>query len=109
MSSPWNDLDRARVAAVLETTLARLEQECTAKGRATVFRALRGRLTDPRRETPDSAEAHALGMNEQALRAALLRLRKRLRELLREELRGIPECPADVEPLLRALLDTPAA
>jgi RNA polymerase sigma-70 factor (ECF subfamily) len=47
-------------------------------------------------------------MNEQALRVALHRLRKRYRELLREELPAILARSEDVDQVLRLLLGAPA-
>jgi hypothetical protein len=47
-----------------------------------------------------------LKMNEQALRVTLHRLRRRYREILREEVAQTVARPEDVEPELRALFET---
>jgi DNA-directed RNA polymerase specialized sigma24 family protein len=104
--TPERAFERAWAAALLERTLARLEAEFEAKGRGTLFRALRERIGDANREAPDTPAVRALKMNEQALRVTLHRLRKRYREILREEIAQTVASPADVEEELRALFET---
>lgn len=104
--TPERAFERAWAAALLERTLARLEAEWEEKGRGTLFRVLRERLGDSSREVPSSEAARALKMNEQALRVTLHRLRKRYREILREEVAQTVASAEDVEDELRALFDT---
>jgi RNA polymerase sigma-70 factor (ECF subfamily) len=104
--TPERAFERAWAAALLERTLARLEQEYESKSRGTLFRALRERLGDSSRETPSSPALAALKMNEQALRVTLHRLRKRYREILREEVAQTVARPEDVDEELRALFET---
>ncbi len=101
--TPERAFERAWAAALLERTLARLEAEFEAKSRGTLFRALRERIGDTSREVPDTPEVRALRMNAQALRVTLHRLRKRYREILREEVAQTVARPEDVEEELRAL------
>ncbi len=104
--TPERVFERAWAAALLERTLTRLEQEYEAKNRGTLFRALRERLGDTSREVPGSEAARALKMNEQALRVTLHRLRKRYREILREEVAQTVSSAEEVEEELRALFET---
>lgn len=64
----------------------RLQRECDAKGRGAVLRAVAEHLHGTRKDVPPSPATEALRMNEQSLRVVLHRLRKRLREILAEEL-----------------------
>ena len=104
-ATPERAFERAFAAALLERTLARLEAEFEAKGRGTLFRALRERLGDSSKEIPDTPEVRHLKMNEQALRVTLHRLRKRYREILREEVAQTVARPEDVDEELRALFE----
>jgi len=103
--TPERAFERAWATALLERTLARLEAEFEAKNRGTLFRALRERIGDSGKELPDSPEVRHLGMNEQALRVALHRLRKRYREILREEVAQTVASPGEVDEELRVLFD----
>jgi len=104
--TPERAFERAWAAAVLERTLARLEAEFEAKSRGTLFRALRERIGDSSKEIPDTPAVRGLKMNEQSLRVTLHRLRKRYREILREEIAQTVAQPDDVEEELRALFET---
>lgn len=103
--TPERAFERAWATALLERTLARLEAEFEAKNRGTLFRALRERIGDSSRELPDTPAVRGLKMNEQALRVTLHRLRKRYREILREEVAQTVARPEDVEEELRALFE----
>jgi RNA polymerase sigma-70 factor (ECF subfamily) len=104
--TPERAFERAWAAALLERTLARLEAEFEAKSRGTLFRALRERIGDSSKEIPDTPAVRGLKMNEQSLRVTMHRLRKRYREILREEIAQTVARPEDVEEELRALFET---
>jgi len=93
--TPERAFERAWAAALLERTLARLEQEFEAKGRGALFRELRERLGERSRQASDPP----------ALRVTLHRLRKRYREILREEVAQTVARPEDVDEELRALFE----
>jgi RNA polymerase sigma-70 factor (ECF subfamily) len=103
--TPERAFERAWAAALLERTLARLEAEFEAKSRGTLFRALRERIGDSSKELPDTPAVRGLKMNEQSLRVTMHRLRKRYREILREEVAQTVARPEDVEEELRALFE----
>ena len=93
--TPERAFERAWAAALLERTLARLEQEFEAQGRGALFRELRERIGERNRGATDPP----------ALRVTLHRLRKRYREILREEVAQTVARPEDVDEELRALFE----
>lgn len=101
--SPDRLYDRAWVVALLERVLARLEDACAAEGRGGFFQRVRGFLTMDRGEIPYAATASEVGLSEGALRVAVHRLRRRYRDLLREEVAQTLTDPARVDEELRAL------
>jgi RNA polymerase sigma-70 factor (ECF subfamily) len=84
---PESAIDRAWAIQVLEHALSALERECADARRGQLFRALKGHLGRAP-EAGTSAEIGApLGMDGDAVRQALSRLRQRLGELIKEEVR----------------------
>jgi RNA polymerase sigma-70 factor (ECF subfamily) len=84
---------------VLEKTMARLRGEFQAAGRTAEFDRLKGFLTVSGREISPA------GMTEGAVRVAAHRLRKRFRQILREEIAHTVARPEDIAEELRHLLD----
>jgi RNA polymerase sigma factor (sigma-70 family) len=85
--SPENQLDRQWALTVLEQSLAALKQECVNARRGELFDALKGHL-DRASEPATAAEIGSrLGMSEGAVHTAMNRLRRRLGELISEEVR----------------------
>ncbi len=66
---------------------------------------MRERIGDSSKEIPDTPAVRGLKMNEQSLRVTMHRLRKRYREILREEIAQTVARPEDVEEELRALFE----
>lgn len=91
---------------LLELVMQRLEQEHAAVDKAQQFAVLREYLAGPHGEQTYAAAASQLGQSEESVRQAASRLRKRYRELLREEVAHTVADPADVEDELRGLLQT---
>lgn len=97
------ELFQARWArAVLDRALRRMSEEHETAGKQDIFRRLRAHLTDV--ELPYDRTAAALDMTEGAVRVAVHRLRRRLGELLREEVAQTVADPADIDEELRDLL-----
>ncbi len=98
-------LDRNWAHQLVALAMDRLEAECMAARRRTVFAALRPFLQiDP----PDGAYAPVaarLGMKEGAVRMAVSRLRQRFRELLEEEIRETTGAETDWREELRYFLE----
>lgn len=99
--TPDRAFEYAWARAVLERAMDRLRAECEAGRHGHRFEAFRGILTD---QVPVAAVGEALGLSDGAVRVAVHRLRRRYGELLREEVAGTLESPADVEQELRDLL-----
>lgn len=102
--SPDQAFDREWAVALLGKVVERLEAESVAAGRARQFAELKVFLTAGKGALPHAAAAEALGMDEGAVRVAVHRLRKRYRELLRDEIAQTLTDPAYLEEEMRALL-----
>ena len=83
--------------------MQRLETECIASGKALQFELLKPALTGGVERLHYSALAAELGLSEAAARQAASRLRKRYREVLREEVASTLAEPDDVDDEIRAL------
>ena len=94
--------ERSWALALLDEVLARLRAEQEQAGKLALFDALKPALTG------DDTARHAdlglrLGLSEGAVKVAVHRLRRRYRELLREEIAATVEEPGEVEDELRHL------
>jgi RNA polymerase sigma factor (sigma-70 family) len=101
--SPDKLYDRAWATTLLEQVIGRLRAECVAEGKANAFEQLKPFLTVGKGDLPYAEAAASLGLNEGAARVAVHRLRRRYRELLREQIAQTLSDPADLEEELRAL------
>jgi len=102
--APDAAFDRAWAMALLEATMERLRDEHAASGRAEWFEALAPCLGGRVAEAPHAGLAARLKMSEPAVRVAIHRLRKRYRELLREEVAQTVASPDDIDDELRHLM-----
>ncbi len=84
--SPDKAFDREWALALLAKVIERLQNECAADGKAKLFEQLKTFLTAGKSESGQRDAAHSLGMEEGAVRVAVHRLRKRYRQLLRDEI-----------------------
>ena len=89
--------------ALLGKVIERLQKECAAEGRAALFERLKNFLTAERRETATREAAESLGLEESTVRVAVHRLRKRYRQLLRDEIAHTLSDAAMVDEEMRAL------
>jgi RNA polymerase sigma-70 factor (ECF subfamily) len=89
--------------ALLAKVIERLQAECVAEGRGKQFEQLKAFLTAGKSDSPYPEAAKALGMEEGAVRVAVHRLRKRYRQLLRDEIAHTLSDPAQVDEEMRAL------
>jgi RNA polymerase sigma-70 factor (ECF subfamily) len=83
---PDRAFERRWALTLLEQTMSRLRREFERAGKISEFERLKIFLTADKKEIPYAKIADELGMNESALRVAVHRLRKRYRELFREEI-----------------------
>jgi len=101
--TPEKLFERQWALMVLERVLSRLEQQWAASGKAQLFVALKKTLGGERPERY-AAIAASLGMTEGAVKMAAHRLRRRYRELVREEIAHTVASPEEVEDEIRYLL-----
>jgi RNA polymerase sigma-70 factor (ECF subfamily) len=101
--SPDKIYDRAWAVTLLERVIGRLREESAADGKASHFERLKPFLMMARGDIPYAQAAAGLGMTEGAARVAVHRLRRRYREVLREEIGQTLSDPAQVEEELQAL------
>ena len=101
--SPERAFDRAWAMAVLERAQHRLREECIAADKGALHEAL-----GPGSEEQSHARvASRLGLTESAVKTAAFRLRRRYRELIRDEIAQTvssePELNDELDNLLRAV------
>jgi RNA polymerase sigma-70 factor (ECF subfamily) len=101
--SPDKAFDREWAVALLARVIQRLSGECDADGRGRQFAELKGFLTIDTQAIPYATAAETLGLSPGAARVAVHRLRKRYRQLLRDEVSQTLENPDQVNEELRAL------
>ena len=101
--SPEKAFDREWALALLAKVIERLRAECEAEGRGKQFAELKIFLTAGKGELSHADAAKTLDMDEGAVRVAVHRLRKRYRQLLRDEIAQTLADAADVDEEMRAL------
>lgn len=101
--SPDKAFDREWALALLAKVIGCLQKECEADGRAKLFDQLKVFLTTGRSESSYSETAKKSGMEETAVRVAVHRMRKRYRQLLRDEIAHTLSDEGDVDEEMRAL------
>jgi RNA polymerase sigma-70 factor (ECF subfamily) len=101
--SPDQAFDREWALALLTKVIERLQKECETDSKLKLFEQLKIFLTAGKGELAQSEVAKTLGMEEVALRVAIHRLRKRYRQLLRDEISQTLTDPAQVDEEMRAL------
>jgi DNA-directed RNA polymerase specialized sigma24 family protein len=103
--SPDAAFDRQWAVTVLAYALEALRQECVAGGRGEFFEGVKPWLTGEAAHGDQTALAAQCGLNANALKVAVHRLKRRFRELLKAEIAGTLEDPGAVEAEMRALFE----
>jgi RNA polymerase sigma-70 factor (ECF subfamily) len=101
--TPEKLFERQWALTLLDEVLARLQEECTADGKAETFHHLKVTLTTDRNTVSYTDLASRLSMTEGAVKVAVHRLRQRYREILRAEIAHTVASPDEVEVELRHL------
>src|SRR5437773_6558510 len=101
--SPDKLYDRAWAVTLLERVITRLRQEGDAGGKGRLFEQLKPFLMIGKSAIPYAQAAAALGLTEGAVRVQVHRLRRRYRELLREEIAQTLADPAQAGEEMQAL------
>jgi DNA-directed RNA polymerase specialized sigma24 family protein len=102
-ASPDVLYDREWALALLEQVVTRLRKEYTDVGKGDLFEHAKGFLMGTGDVVPHAKAANNLNMEEGALRVAVHRMRKRYRDMLKEEISQTLCGPADVQDELRSL------
>ena len=84
--TPEHLFERRWALTLLETVMQRLHAEYGGVGRAALFDALRFAINGDKSAVPYAELAVGLGMSGEAVRVAVHRLRRRYRQVLREEI-----------------------
>ena len=102
--TPEQVYDRRWALTLLETVLARLGEEQSGAGKQQVFTQLKDYLWGEACQVSYAQTAERLGMTEGAVKVAVHRLRRRLRDLLREEVAQTVVGGEDIDEELRHLI-----
>jgi RNA polymerase sigma-70 factor (ECF subfamily) len=101
--TPEKLLERQWALALLDQVLDRLQAEFAADGKLAVFDQLKAFLTEGKGATSYAAIATKLQTTEGAVKVTVHRLRRRYRELLREEISHTVATPVEIEEEIRHL------
>ena len=101
--TPDAAFDRQWALTVLARALEALRLECVSEGRGEFFSLVKPWLTGNAAHGDQSALAARCGLNANALKVAVHRLKRRFRHVLREEVAGTLDDPGIVEAEMRAL------
>jgi len=102
--TPEKLFDRQWAMTLLDLALSRLRAEAEQAGKLAPFERLSVLLADRAGHGAYAEAAAALGMTEGAARVAVHRLRRRYRDLLRDEVAQTVADPADVDGEIRDLM-----
>ncbi len=103
--TPDRLFDRRWALAVLDQVLSRLRQEYTNAGKAALFETIKDSLTPDRERLSYAQLAEGLAMTEGAVKVAVHRMRRKYRDLLREEIAQTVESRGQVEDEITYLLN----
>jgi RNA polymerase sigma factor (sigma-70 family) len=96
--------ERRWALTLLDRTMIRLREEFAGSGKEAEFNRLKGCLTADRGEISYAEIAKAMGLSEGAVRVAVHRLRKRFREIFREEIAHTVSSADEIEEEVRYLM-----
>jgi RNA polymerase sigma-70 factor (ECF subfamily) len=103
--APDREFDRKWALTLLDRALAALVREHQSAGKSDRFDALKPWLTGDTENICQADVAARLGLNEGAVKVAIHRLRRRFREIIKDEIGQTVSEPGQVEEELRSLLE----
>ena len=103
--TPERLFDRRWALAVLDQVLGRLRDEYAKDGKANLYEAIEPCLTRGAGAVDYGQVSRALKMTEGAVRVAVHRLRRRYRDLLKEEIAQTVDSPGQIEEEISYLLN----
>jgi RNA polymerase sigma factor (sigma-70 family) len=95
--TPERIFDRRWALTLLDRVINKLRTEMIQRGRQSLFDALKVYLTGDAPQLSYAETASALGVSETSIKVAVHRLRKRFRELLRDEIAHTVSSPEEIE------------
>ena len=98
--------ERQWVITLLSCVMQRLERELEKVGKRSQFERLKDFIVSTKEDTTYADVASELGMTESAARMATSRLRRRYRQLLREEIAQTVSSPEDIDDEINSLFTT---
>jgi RNA polymerase sigma-70 factor (ECF subfamily) len=101
--TPDAAFDRQWALTVVARALEALRRECVAEGRPEFFEQAKPWLTGDADRGDQAAAAARCGLNANALKAAVHRLKRRFRQLVRAEVAGTLADPSQIKEEMRAL------
>lgn len=101
--TPETLFERRWAIAVLDAAMARMKGEYESAGKGRLFEQLAGYLVAGVERRPYAEVAPTLGLNDEAARKAVQRLRQSFRKAIREEIAQTVASPAEVDEELRHL------
>jgi RNA polymerase sigma-70 factor (ECF subfamily) len=101
--SPERVFERAWALTILERTTTRLEAELAARGKQKLFDNLKAYIPVQSSSVPYREVAAKLNMTEGAIKTTVHRLRKRCRELLRDEIAQTVTSEEQIDDEIRGL------
>ncbi len=103
-STPEQIYERRWAVTLLDRVLEHLQQEYAAESKSEFLETLKPCLLGEGDHQPYATLASKLGLSEGALKVAIHRVRKRYRQLLREEIAHTVATPAEVQEEMQHLL-----
>lgn len=104
LETPDKAYDKTWAVAILQQAMKRVHDEYAAAGKADLFEALKPRLWGDSREASSVELAARLSLSEAALKMATMRLRRRFRDALRQEVRQTVADPDELDGEVRYLI-----
>jgi RNA polymerase sigma-70 factor (ECF subfamily) len=101
--TPEKLFERKWAMTLLETVVQRLQHEYGSAGKGRLFLALRFSIAGEKAEEPYAKLSAELGLSEPALRVAVHRLRRRYKQLFRDEIARTVATEAEVDGEIRCL------
>jgi RNA polymerase sigma factor (sigma-70 family) len=101
--SPERSFDRLWALTLLERAMSRLQEEALRRSKQAHFAALKPHLTGDGAEVTYAETGDALGMSEGAVKVAVHRLRRRFRDIVRDEISQTVASPDEIDDELRYL------
>jgi len=104
--SPEKAFERRWALALLGQVLSRLETEFCASSKAPLFKELKSLLSGEHTDSSYAEIGQRFGMSESNMKVTVHRLRRRYRELLREEVTTTVDSPEETNEEIRHLFAT---